>query len=216
MPTVVIVVAAVALVVLIYVLVRWLPAAPPSEPIVPREPLFSMPTLSSVTPETEPSPDDAEAHRIDQDDYLQVEFVVDRDRDSVNALLTEIERSAETNRAGDGYARVVVRPAPRTQLRSLEIRREVVESVFPDAGRGKRALFVGARGGTHSSVVGGFAFEVPGLGVLNGTTDAEGFVTSLGIDRLEREPTMAALTVLHAFASRTGLAVVDWVGRRWL
>lgn len=214
MPTFVLLV--VVLVVLVYLLYRWLPAAPPAEPIVRKEPLFAVPTVSSVVPETEPGPFDANAHSMDQDDYLQVEFVVESDRAAIDALLEEVRRSAEAQRVGEGYARVVVRPEPPTPLRLSEISLEVIEGIFPSTSGGRRSLVLGLRGGTHSNVVAGFAWEVPGLGVVYGRTNADGIVTALGIDRLAAEPSMPARASLRAFTSRTGLAVVDWLAQRWL
>lgn len=213
---VVFVVVTVVLAVLLVLLVRVLPRAPRAEPIVPRTPRFDVPTQTSVVPLTEADAGEGAAHRLDQEDLLQVEAVVDAERASVEATLEQVRACARDQHVEGGYARVVVRPAIGTPLRAAGIHRRALELAFPAVPGGALPLLVGPRGGTHSRVVSGFAWQVSGLGVVYGATDEEGYVTLLGLDRLQATPTEPARLALRSFCASHGVAFVDWLAQRWL
>lgn len=166
--------------------------------IDPREILFSLPTVADVVPQVVPPAAGAPEPllTLHEDDWLQLELVPEEVAERTQPDLDAIAKVLSTARKGPGFERLHIRkalPAPFSH-RVLEV--AALQRRFGAGGA------IAAPGGV---LEGGFAFGLPGGGVLYGQSDGPR-VSALGLRR--REDDAAELM------RDERLVLVDWVAAR--
>jgi hypothetical protein len=179
--------------------------------IDPRAILFSLPTLhDALPPLMGPA---SRSYDLNEDDWLQVEFVAAADHAAKERMRQEIAEFAKAHRKSMGFTDAFVRKGPAAPLESLGLTVSAIRKAFAKAPFA--ALGISSAGAGARAVRGGFAIQLQGVGVLYGTANGDA-VTTLGFDLAERELPEKSKEPLVAFANAHHLELVDWLRQKWL
>jgi hypothetical protein len=180
----------------------------------PKDILFSLPTLSDGLPpldESAPPTVPADATRLHEDDWRQIEFVLNSDRQAVDRELAELARFREEKRSGPGWTDIYVRKArpdaiePR-RARLADLLRTVKQ-------RTPSALYIDS-GGHPARVQGGFAIKLKGVVLYGNTRDGDDVIVALGLLPDSTGAIDADRQTIADLCHSMDAFVVDWYGNR--
>lgn len=154
--------------------------------------LFSLPTVADVIPELTAEGDLAQAFRLSEDDWLQLELVPSEAIEQAQGDLEAIRAILANERKGAGFQRLHVRQGLPAPFGARELRVTTLRGLFG----GERP--VAYRGGS-GVLEGCFAFTLPSGAVLYGQAQA-GRVIALGLSAPDPD----------ALARLDGLTLIDW------
>jgi hypothetical protein len=181
--------------------------------IDPKSILFTLPTICDQAPETVPNPirDNPEAFRINEDDWRQVEFIVDRDLPQVEHEMAAIEDFKQANRVGLGWKNVYVRKERPDGLFPSHLPYTLIDSI--PHGPVQELLIESA--GQEAIVKGGFAVRLSPTVFMYGRQSG-GVIIDLGLsttaDQKESIPRQDLLVLCKKF----NLIIADWYAGRVL
>jgi hypothetical protein len=143
-----------------------------------------------------------------EDDWRQVEFVLNSDRATVDRELGELEKFKVEKRSGVGWTDVYVRKSRRNSIEPGAIPLTKILEIL--GSNQVRSLYLGATGDTPVKVLGGFAINVEGM-IVYGHKRADDRVASLGL--VPGAPTSLSVPQrkkLAALCRALNAFLVDW------
>jgi len=183
-----------------------IPASLKAQTIDPAAILFSLPTLCDALPPLAPPVERAPSgsFQLHEDDWRQIEFVGNGDRQAVERELAELRTFKKTNQAGVGWKNVFVRSGRPEAIRASRVG---LRRLLDMSGGDSRLLFIETGEGS-SEVRGGFAIPLGDGAFLYGFA-FDGKVVSLSL-QLDRESSGGRNVRISKIERAFGLFVVDW------
>jgi len=168
--------------------------------------LFSLATICDALPKCSPEgqPPDSDSLVLHEDDWRQVEFVCQEDRNYLDGLLEELRRFRAENWTGSGFKSVYVRKEHPTQLSERKIPVSELLSV-PGCDGHFRRLYINFIG--VSQIENGFALRTGLADAIYGIS-ASNKISALALEWTGKDNEV--ITRLAPFCSTHGLLLVDW------
>jgi hypothetical protein len=181
--------------------------------IDPSSILFTLPTICDQAPETVPNPipDNPEAFRINEDDWRQVEFIVDRDLPQVEREMAAIEDFKHANRVGLGWKNVYVRKERPDGLFPSHLPYSLIDSIP----HGPVQELVIESAGKEAMVKGGFAVRLSRTVFMYGRQSG-GIIIDLGLSTTADQKESIPRQDLLVLCKKLNLIIADWCAGRLL
>lgn len=173
----------------------------------PEDMLYSIPTLCDPGPATDATPPPAGYHWLDEDAWLQIEFVPQANLGHIEGELATLLAFEQRHRRGAGWTDVYVRKEHPTPFATVGLHFASLPALPASF------LAIGDGPPWGGTVVGGFALSDGGDWFIYGQRTDDGHVVHLAVSRGRSVPSEQLAHALSQIAQTAGLLLVDWCAR---